>query len=266
MWWMTRSVCPDALQQSSVSSLHYLCLFVWVWIFKGKALCLLQLWRTSFMFNQQFYKKVKDWWLFTFFFCLPLAWTAIFYTLMTRKMLRNTETCNHTKQVSTFRHYVQPCFPSFLCCYYILLAYKAECLQSPFSETRSGEDRVLPCSCVCSLLVSFIPEQNLEIHHIWWERPQPMSAPQVRRANRLRFCKWRLFTECVSLFLKHLSCPGLFWPKHGITQLVHQPHCFVCSQQTISKMFQGRLLTTLFNLIYFFIPPCYSCRRLFDLG
>lgn len=122
--------------------------------------------RTSFMFNQQFYKKVKDWWLFSFYFCLPLAWTAIFYTLMTRKMLRNTETCNHTKQVRTFRHHVQPCFPPFLCCYYILLAYKFECLQSPSAETRSGKDGLLPCGCVCCLLVSFIPEQNLEIHHI----------------------------------------------------------------------------------------------------
>lgn len=185
MWWMTRSsVCPDSLQRSSVSSLHYICLFVWVWIFKGEALCLLQLWqRTSFMFNQQFYKKVKDWWLFSFYFCLPLAWTAIFYTLMTRKMLRNTETCNHTKQVSAFRHHMQPCFPSLLCYYYILLASKFECLQSPFSETRSGEDRFLPCGCVCGLLVSFIPEQNLEIHHIWRERPQPMSAPQVCRTD-----------------------------------------------------------------------------------
>ncbi|TKS67149.1 Endothelin B receptor [Collichthys lucidus] len=52
------------------------------------------------MFNQQFYKSAKDWWLFGFYFCMPLAWTAVFYTLMTRKMLKNTENTlsDHTKQ------------------------------------------------------------------------------------------------------------------------------------------------------------------------
>ncbi|KAJ6660890.1 hypothetical protein lerEdw1_017047 [Lerista edwardsae] len=41
--------------------------------------------KTAFM---QFYKEVKDWWLFSFYFCLPLATTALFYTLMTCEMLR----------------------------------------------------------------------------------------------------------------------------------------------------------------------------------
>ncbi|XP_057714396.1 endothelin receptor Ba isoform X2 [Corythoichthys intestinalis] len=36
----------------------------------------------------RFYKSVKDWWLFSAYFCLPLACTAIFYTLMTCEMLR----------------------------------------------------------------------------------------------------------------------------------------------------------------------------------
>ncbi|XP_072319192.1 endothelin receptor type Aa [Eucyclogobius newberryi] len=34
-----------------------------------------------------FYKDAKDWWLFGFYFCVPLACTAIFYTLMTLEML-----------------------------------------------------------------------------------------------------------------------------------------------------------------------------------
>ncbi|XP_040004691.1 endothelin receptor type B-like [Xiphias gladius] len=48
----------------------------------------------------QFYKSVKDWWLFGFYFCMPLTWTAAFYTLMTRKMLKKTQhtLSNHTKQ------------------------------------------------------------------------------------------------------------------------------------------------------------------------
>ncbi|KAG8519308.1 Endothelin receptor type B, partial [Galemys pyrenaicus] len=41
--------------------------------------------KTAFM---QFYKTAKDWWLFSFYFCLPLAITAFFYTLMTCEMLR----------------------------------------------------------------------------------------------------------------------------------------------------------------------------------
>ncbi|XP_034741265.1 endothelin receptor type B [Etheostoma cragini] len=65
---------------------------------KHLRICLLHPMQTSpFM---QFYKSVKDWWLFGFYFCMPLAWTAVFYTLMTRKMLRNTDNTisDHTKQ------------------------------------------------------------------------------------------------------------------------------------------------------------------------
>uniref|UniRef100_A0A8C8REL2 Endothelin receptor type B n=1 Tax=Pelusios castaneus TaxID=367368 RepID=A0A8C8REL2_9SAUR len=56
--------------------------------YKGKRLqiCMLHpTQKTSFM---QFYKTAKDWWLFSFYFCLPLAITAFFYTLMTCEMLR----------------------------------------------------------------------------------------------------------------------------------------------------------------------------------
>ncbi|XP_031725293.1 endothelin receptor type B-like [Anarrhichthys ocellatus] len=65
---------------------------------KHLRICLLHPMQTTpFM---QFYKSAKDWWLFGFYFCMPLAWTAIFYTLMIRKMLRNTKNTlsDHTKQ------------------------------------------------------------------------------------------------------------------------------------------------------------------------
>ncbi|KAM5193210.1 endothelin-1 receptor isoform 1-T2 [Mantella aurantiaca] len=44
------------------------------------------------MFNatspfMEFYKDAKDWWLFGFYFCVPLACTGVFYTLMTCEML-----------------------------------------------------------------------------------------------------------------------------------------------------------------------------------
>ncbi|XP_061737191.1 endothelin receptor type Aa [Nerophis ophidion] len=36
-----------------------------------------------------FYKEAKDWWLFGFYFCMPLICTAVFYTLMTYEMLNH---------------------------------------------------------------------------------------------------------------------------------------------------------------------------------
>ncbi|XP_063042941.1 endothelin-1 receptor-like [Engraulis encrasicolus] len=36
----------------------------------------------------KFYRDVKDWWLFGFYFCVPLLCTAVFYSLMTVRMLR----------------------------------------------------------------------------------------------------------------------------------------------------------------------------------
>ncbi|XP_064184390.1 endothelin receptor type B-like [Anguilla rostrata] len=39
---------------------------------------------TPFM---KFYQDAKDWWLFGFYFCLPLACTGVFYTLMSCEML-----------------------------------------------------------------------------------------------------------------------------------------------------------------------------------
>ncbi|XP_026159048.1 endothelin receptor type Aa [Mastacembelus armatus] len=41
---------------------------------------------TDFM---KFYTDVKDWWLFGFYFCVPLTCTAVFYTLMTCEMLNH---------------------------------------------------------------------------------------------------------------------------------------------------------------------------------
>nr|XP_043875626.1 endothelin receptor type B-like [Solea senegalensis] len=65
---------------------------------KQLRICLLHPMQTSHF--MQTYKSVKDWWLFGFYFCMPLSWTAVFYTLMTWKMLRNTKNIlsDHTKQ------------------------------------------------------------------------------------------------------------------------------------------------------------------------
>lgn len=55
-------------------------------------------------FLSQFYRDVKDWWLFGFYFCLPLACTGIFYTLMSCEMLSRKKGMrialnDHMKQV-----------------------------------------------------------------------------------------------------------------------------------------------------------------------
>lgn len=63
-------------------------------------LCFLGLGRLFF----QFYQDVKDWWLFGFYFCFPLACTGIFYTLMSCEMLSRKKGMrialnDHMKQV-----------------------------------------------------------------------------------------------------------------------------------------------------------------------
>lgn len=55
-------------------------------------------------FSFQFYQDVKDWWLFGFYFCFPLACTGIFYTLMSCEMLSRKKGMrialnDHMKQV-----------------------------------------------------------------------------------------------------------------------------------------------------------------------
>ncbi|KAE8279432.1 Endothelin-1 receptor [Larimichthys crocea] len=47
--------------------------------------CMLQP-KTPFM---TFYRDAKDWWLFGFYFCVPLTCSAVFYCLMTCEMLRH---------------------------------------------------------------------------------------------------------------------------------------------------------------------------------
>uniref|UniRef100_A0AAY4C2G5 G-protein coupled receptors family 1 profile domain-containing protein n=1 Tax=Denticeps clupeoides TaxID=299321 RepID=A0AAY4C2G5_9TELE len=42
--------------------------------------------KSAFM---RFYRDVKDWWLFGFYFCVPLLCSVIFYTLMTCEMLHH---------------------------------------------------------------------------------------------------------------------------------------------------------------------------------
>lgn len=60
---------------------------------------------TSVFILLQFYRDAKVWWLFGFYFCVPLACTAVFYTLMTCEMLNHRKgslriaLSEHLKQV-----------------------------------------------------------------------------------------------------------------------------------------------------------------------
>ncbi|PWA17484.1 hypothetical protein CCH79_00011363 [Gambusia affinis] len=110
--------------------------------YKGEQLriCLLHpMQKTDFM---RFYKSAKDWWLFSAYFCLPLACTAIFYTLMTCEMLRKKNgvqiaLSDHIKQVR--EHGVAQ---SCLCCWCLpaemLMDEKQSCMKLKVTE-RSSE-------------------------------------------------------------------------------------------------------------------------------
>lgn len=60
----------------------------------------------------QFYRDAKDWWLFGFYFCMPLVVSAIFYSLMTSNMLKHQKgslkisLSEHLKQVHTHNQYM----------------------------------------------------------------------------------------------------------------------------------------------------------------
>ncbi|KAI7808401.1 endothelin receptor type B [Triplophysa rosa] len=67
--------------------------------YKGQRLriCLLHPLQSSHV--MQFYKVVKDWWLFGFYFLLPLACTALFYSLMVWRILsEGAKQDKHRKQ------------------------------------------------------------------------------------------------------------------------------------------------------------------------
>ncbi|KAM4603458.1 endothelin receptor type Aa isoform 1-T2 [Polymixia lowei] len=57
--------------------------------------------KSDFMMH---YKEAKDWWLFGFYFCVPLTCTAVFYTLMTCEMLNHR---NGTIRIALSEHLKQ---------------------------------------------------------------------------------------------------------------------------------------------------------------
>lgn len=137
------------------------------------------------MFNQQFYKSVKDWWLFAFYFCLPLAWTAIFYTLMTRKMLRNTETYNHTKQVSADRRRVRLLFAVF-CCYMTLNV-------SNLLFQRREVARTVFCLVIVFAVCWFPLYLSRILKSTIYDEKDPGRCQLLRYAEVLCFCQRRPF-------------------------------------------------------------------------
>lgn len=110
----------------------------------------------SFLF--QFYQDVKDWWLFGFYFCLPLACTGIFYTLMSCEMLSRKKGMrialnDHMKQV-----YKQMTAALDHCTAVTVRQRQRHSVASIFVfvcvAAGSGEDGVLPRVDLRSLLAS----------------------------------------------------------------------------------------------------------------
>ncbi|XP_021103374.1 endothelin-1 receptor [Heterocephalus glaber] len=60
-----------------------------------------------------YYQDIKDWWLFGFYFCMPLVCTAIFYTLTTCEMLNRR---NGSLRIALSEHLKQVNLSCLCCC------------------------------------------------------------------------------------------------------------------------------------------------------
>ncbi|XP_056347148.1 endothelin receptor type B-like isoform X4 [Oenanthe melanoleuca] len=99
--------------------------------------------KSSFM---RFYRDVKDWWLFGFYFCLPLVCTGIFYTLMSCEMLSK----RNGMRIALNDH----------------------------MKRGGGQDRVLPGGDLRALLAAPAPQPHPQENHLRPDGPQPLRAAQ----------------------------------------------------------------------------------------
>ncbi|XP_034713222.1 endothelin-1 receptor-like [Etheostoma cragini] len=104
--------------------------------------CMLQA-KTPFM---TFYRDAKDWWLFGFYFCVPVACSAVFYGLMTREMLRHQR---GSLRVALSEHLKQS-LPSFL----LVLDY--------FSINMATIN-----SCINPIILYFVSKKFKKCFKVW---------------------------------------------------------------------------------------------------
>lgn len=191
----------------------------------------------SVMFNQQFYKSVKDWWLFGFYFCMPLAWTAVFYALMPRPVLKNAENAlgSQTKQVTSWHFYAH--FTSIHhCIMYFYHLWRTNDFNDNFFPFKRREVTKTVFCLVIVFALCWFP--------LYLSRILKLTTYDEKDPNRCQLLRWACiihslacwsssFVWLTSIVFQHLSGTGLFWHHHGIICLVHQPYCIVHSQQNI---------------------------------
>lgn len=120
------------------------------------------------IFSFQFYQDVKDWWLFGFYFCFPLACTGIFYTLMSCEMLSRKKGMrialnDHMKQVyvqmTEGQNHCNPeterSRPSVASIFVFVCVAEG-----------SGQDGVLPGVDLCSLLAALTSQPYSEENNL----------------------------------------------------------------------------------------------------
>lgn len=180
-------------------------------------------------FSFQFYQDVKDWWLFGFYFCFPLACTGIFYTLMSCEMLSRKKGMrialnDHMKQV-----YMQMTASQNHC------NPKTGEIKRPIfvfvcAAEGSGQDSVLPGVDLCSLLAALTSQPYSEENNLWRKWPQPLWTAQVGtqiQYSRQHKCSLQFqATHCSSSsepYCKYCSfsyqlpvSDGLHWHQHGL--------------------------------------------------
>lgn len=109
----------------------------------------------------QFYRDVKDWWLFGFYFCVPLTCSVVFYGLMTCELLRHQRgslrmsLSEHLKQVGALVLKLQNISR-------VPLETPAESQMFVCSAQRSGQNCFLPGSHLRSVLVSSASKSTAE--------------------------------------------------------------------------------------------------------
>ncbi|XP_056347145.1 endothelin receptor type B-like isoform X2 [Oenanthe melanoleuca] len=158
--------------------------------------------KSSFM---RFYRDVKDWWLFGFYFCLPLVCTGIFYTLMSCEMLskRNGMRIALNDHMKRRREVAKTVF-----CLVVIFALCWLPLHLSRILKKTIYDQTDPNRC--ELLSSRIQARqfgNPPLTHLF--SPFPPQFP---------------------------AGDGLFWDQHGLPQLLHQPRGSVLRQSEIQEL------------------------------
>ncbi|XP_005046241.1 PREDICTED: endothelin B receptor-like isoform X2 [Ficedula albicollis] len=152
----------------------------------------------------RFYRDVKDWWLFGFYFCLPLVCTGIFYTLMSCEMLskRNGMRIALNDHMKRRREVAKTVF-----CLVVIFAL-----------------------CWLPLHLSRILKKTI------YDQTDPNRCELLRIPGQAVW-EFTPLTHPFSPFPPQFPAgDGLFWDQHGLPQLLHQPRGSVLCQSEIQEL------------------------------